>query len=584
MLAGQGRGRDRQRPRDRPGRGHAGSRRTARKVVVNDLGVATDGSQPRRDARRRGRRRDPGRRRRGRRRRQRHLHGRGRRSGDPARARRVGPDRHRREQRRASGARAWSSTCSEPEWDDVIRVHLKGTFAVTAPGGAVVAQRAQGGRGGVRAARQHVAPGCSLYGGAGQSNYVAAKAGILAFTEAIATELAPYGVTVEHDHAGRAARGSPPVGWRTRPHREARRPTTSTTPSPVHVAELVCYLASPTRGWMSGQYVPGERRARRARADVRGRPAASSAHDRGWTVADLEDEIPRHVRRRRPAGPTLRRRSGRTSTTPRAPRSTATRELNGRRSMRGSRDEHAEAEHGRSTTLLAQANDSITVGRVFGDADRARRRARHPGRGGRRRRRRRRRHRHRARRRAARAPARAAASGVQARPVGAFVVRDGDVHLGARDRLGPHRARGRGVAVIAAARSRPFDRCGAARASSRDGLSAAAERHGRLPGLRRRLPLHGAGRLLGRAPRAGVRATRARRATPTAAALTIDGDRRFPTVAGAARAGGLCDAQRDVGDAKYAQLRRAGLGSRELRDGDATTRASTRWRSTRAAG
>ena len=38
--------------------------------------------------------------------------------------------------------------------------------------------------------------GLLLYGGAGQSNYVAAKGGVARFTDALATEMAPYGVTV----------------------------------------------------------------------------------------------------------------------------------------------------------------------------------------------------------------------------------------------------------------------------------------------------------------------------------------------------------------------------------------------------
>ena len=47
------------------------------------------------------------------------------------------------------------------------------------------------------------ATGLLVYGGAGQSNYVAAKAGVLAFTESVATEMAPYGSDGQHDHAGR---------------------------------------------------------------------------------------------------------------------------------------------------------------------------------------------------------------------------------------------------------------------------------------------------------------------------------------------------------------------------------------------
>src|SRR4029079_6583250 len=82
---------------------------------------------------------------------------------------------------------------AEDEWDDVIRVHLNGTFAVSQP--ACKWWRAQAKEHGSTFGRVvNTATGLLLYGGAGQSNYVAAKAGIVALTEAIATEMAPHQV------------------------------------------------------------------------------------------------------------------------------------------------------------------------------------------------------------------------------------------------------------------------------------------------------------------------------------------------------------------------------------------------------
>jgi len=83
---------------------------------------------------------------------------------------------------------------ADDEWDDVIRVHLRGTFVVSRP--ACRHWRAHAKQHGTAYGRLiNTATGLLLYGGAGQSNYVAAKAGINAFTEAVATEMAPYGVT-----------------------------------------------------------------------------------------------------------------------------------------------------------------------------------------------------------------------------------------------------------------------------------------------------------------------------------------------------------------------------------------------------
>ncbi len=83
----------------------------------------------------------------------------------------------------------------EDEWDAVMRVHLKGTFAVTRH--AVEHWRAQAKAGAPVAARVvNTSSGAGLAGSVGQANYSAAKAGIAAFTLVAAAELGRYGVTV----------------------------------------------------------------------------------------------------------------------------------------------------------------------------------------------------------------------------------------------------------------------------------------------------------------------------------------------------------------------------------------------------
>jgi NAD(P)-dependent dehydrogenase (short-subunit alcohol dehydrogenase family) len=178
---------------------------------------------------------------------------------------------------------------AEDEWDDVIRVHLRGTFSVTAPAARWWRSESKAGRGGYGRVIG-TSTGLLLYGGAGQSNYVAAKAGILAFNEALATELAPYGVTVNTIMPGALTRLAA-VGWRT--GRVAQEnPGDFDKTSPVHVAELVCYLASPQAGWMSGQtfQVSGARVEHVRTFEVDNK---IQRDDRGWTVADFETEIPR---------------------------------------------------------------------------------------------------------------------------------------------------------------------------------------------------------------------------------------------------------------------------------------------------
>jgi NAD(P)-dependent dehydrogenase (short-subunit alcohol dehydrogenase family) len=191
---------------------------------------------------------------------------------------------------------------AEEEWDDVVRVHLKGTFAVSQP--ACRWWRAQAKERGSSYGRViNTATGLLLYGGAGQSNYVAAKAGIAAFTEAVATEMAPYGVTanaIMPSAATRLAR----IGWRMERNaaareREAAEPaseasaTIGTDPTdPVHVAEFGCFLASEAAAWISGQTF----QIRGATIEHVGswRVERTITRDgRGWSAPELAEELPR---------------------------------------------------------------------------------------------------------------------------------------------------------------------------------------------------------------------------------------------------------------------------------------------------
>jgi NAD(P)-dependent dehydrogenase (short-subunit alcohol dehydrogenase family) len=84
----------------------------------------------------------------------------------------------------------------EADWDAVIKVHLKGTFAPTHH--AAVHWRAmqkQSGAG-VDARIVNTSSSSGLFGNIGQSNYGTAKAGIAALTIIAARELARYGITV----------------------------------------------------------------------------------------------------------------------------------------------------------------------------------------------------------------------------------------------------------------------------------------------------------------------------------------------------------------------------------------------------
>ncbi|GAA1279447.1 SDR family oxidoreductase [Sphaerisporangium rubeum] len=84
---------------------------------------------------------------------------------------------------------------TEDEWDDVVRVHLKGHFLPLRHAAAYWRERFKAGDP-VDARVINTSSGAGLLGSVGQGNYAAAKAGIVALTHTAAAELGRYGVTV----------------------------------------------------------------------------------------------------------------------------------------------------------------------------------------------------------------------------------------------------------------------------------------------------------------------------------------------------------------------------------------------------
>ncbi|MFJ6081958.1 SDR family oxidoreductase [Streptomyces sp. NPDC092369] len=83
----------------------------------------------------------------------------------------------------------------EDDWDDVVRVHLKGHFLPLKHAAAHWRAEAKAGRA-PTARVVNTSSGAGLLGSVGQGNYSAAKAGIIALTLVAAAELARYGVQI----------------------------------------------------------------------------------------------------------------------------------------------------------------------------------------------------------------------------------------------------------------------------------------------------------------------------------------------------------------------------------------------------
>jgi NAD(P)-dependent dehydrogenase (short-subunit alcohol dehydrogenase family) len=136
---------------------------------------------------------------------------------------------------------------TEQEWDDVIRVHLKGTFNTTRFASAHWRSLRD------ESAQNRIINFTSvsgLHGAPGQPNYAAAKMGIVGLTWSSARALGKYGVTVNAISPGAATRMTDSVPTdrrRTRPEVDEW--------SPDNVAPIVAYLASERSGWLTGRII-----------------------------------------------------------------------------------------------------------------------------------------------------------------------------------------------------------------------------------------------------------------------------------------------------------------------------------------
>jgi NAD(P)-dependent dehydrogenase (short-subunit alcohol dehydrogenase family) len=139
---------------------------------------------------------------------------------------------------------------TEEEWDDVIRVHLKGTFCTTRWAAAYWRERTKAGEPNV-ARVVNTSSGSGLYANPGQSNYGAAKSGIASFSLIVAKELGRYGVTVNAIAPGARTRMTMSVpGASARPE---PKPDEFDRRDPANVAPLVVWLGSAGSADVTGQ-------------------------------------------------------------------------------------------------------------------------------------------------------------------------------------------------------------------------------------------------------------------------------------------------------------------------------------------
>ncbi|HEY9411169.1 MAG TPA: 3-oxoacyl-ACP reductase family protein [Jiangellaceae bacterium] len=142
--------------------------------------------------------------------------------------------------------RVWK--LSVDDWDTVLGVHLTGTFHFTQA--CVPTFRAQG-----HGRIVNVTSYTGLHGNVGQSNYAAAKAGIIGFTKATAKELASFGVTVNAISPNAETRMIDSIPADVRTSIEAAIPM-GRFGEAGEMAVAVAFLASAEAGYVTGVVLP----------------------------------------------------------------------------------------------------------------------------------------------------------------------------------------------------------------------------------------------------------------------------------------------------------------------------------------
>jgi 3-oxoacyl-[acyl-carrier protein] reductase len=136
----------------------------------------------------------------------------------------------------------------ESAWQEVIDTNLKGTFLFSKAVGACM-MRARYGR------IINISSVAGLVGNPGQANYAASKAGIIGFSKTVARELASRGITVNVVAPGFVTTDMTSILPEKIKTEVKERIPVRRFGTPEDIADLVCYLASPSASYLTGQVI-----------------------------------------------------------------------------------------------------------------------------------------------------------------------------------------------------------------------------------------------------------------------------------------------------------------------------------------
>ena len=185
---------------------------------------------------------------------------------------------------------------TEEEWDAVIAVHLKGHFVPSRWAAAYWRERSKSGRP-TSGSIINTASGAML-GNAGQTNYTAAKAGIAAATLVMAMELGRYGVRANclaPVARTRLTLQTPGVGEQVAPPED---PSAFDVYDPANVSPLVGYLARDDCPFTGAVFHVGGNEVGLYGGWSLGEDDILAADGR-WTIEQLQEQAPRLLEGRR---------------------------------------------------------------------------------------------------------------------------------------------------------------------------------------------------------------------------------------------------------------------------------------------
>jgi NAD(P)-dependent dehydrogenase (short-subunit alcohol dehydrogenase family) len=183
---------------------------------------------------------------------------------------------------------------TEEEWDAVIAVHLKGHYCTTKPASVIFRQQRYG-------RIVNFSSGSGLTGNPGQANYGAAKAGIAGFTRVVAKDLGRYGVTCNAISPGAATRMTEAVPQSARELRvragiqgaaapPPRQSLLGSMREPEYVAPMTVYLCTDEAWDVNGKiFAVAGGTISLIQEET---PARTIAKDGKWTVDELRDLVP----------------------------------------------------------------------------------------------------------------------------------------------------------------------------------------------------------------------------------------------------------------------------------------------------